>query len=163
MDKEVNSINDSGIYKGMKYSELIKLYPSPLHYFRKYKTLVSLKHRWNNGELSSLLTSMDIATELKIAMDEIGEVVTRFDRYNTDLLCCAGSYCHRKVRGRDEWSVHAYGLAVDINPHMAPYKQMSRQPHFIVDIMKKYGFLWGGDYPSSYIDGMHFSWIREGC
>lgn len=153
----------SKVKQNMKYSELIKIYPNPMEYIRSCSIHITLERPWNNGTLHTLLTSVDIATQLKKAMDHISLVCyENIDNYD-GFLCCSGSYCHRKVRGRTDYSVHAWGLAVDINAHLAPFRKPSKQPDFIVDIMKSYGFLWGGDYPKRYIDGMHFTWIKEGC
>jgi len=157
-------LNDKSLVKqGMKYSELIKLYPNPMEYMKTYKSFITLDHPWNNGTSKIILTSIDIATQLKKAMDDIAIMCSEGFLERNDLLFHSGSYCHRKIRGRDDYSVHAWGLAVDINAHLAPFRCPSRQPDFIVTIMKDYGFLWGGNYNPLYIDGMHFSWIKEGC
>jgi hypothetical protein len=159
--KEGNS--KKGFEWGMKYSELVWRFPIPNLYWTKHSTIIELTGRWNNKSLLTLVTSRDIATQLQDAMNEIYALNRHYFGGDVNNLWCNGSFCNRKVRGRDEYSVHAWGLAVDINAHLAPFHQTSHQPDFIVSTMKKYGFLWGGDYPKPYIDGMHFSAIREGC
>jgi len=71
----------------------------------------------------------------------------------------------RYVDGTHKWSNHTYGRAIDLNPienpyvsksghisHKASLKYASRQPYKgvvtpqIVNIFKKYGFKWGGDW-----------------
>jgi len=161
MGKQITG-SKSLVTQGMKYSELIKLYPNPMEYIKMYNKSIKLKPAWNNKTLTQILTSSDIADQLRSAMNEIGFWSVGHDYSPSSYLWCAGSYNHRKVRGREEYSVHAWGLAVDINPHLAPFHKPSHQPNYIVKIMKKHGFLWGGNYKIKYMDGMHFTWIREG-
>lgn len=74
----------------------------------------------------------------------------------------------RKVKGSNEWSKHAYGMAIDINPLYNPYvsadgkilplngeKYADRENSFkmkidtsayVYSVFKKYGFSWGGDW-----------------
>lgn len=74
----------------------------------------------------------------------------------------------RKVKGTDEWSKHAYGMAIDLNPLYNPYisedgkvlpikgeKYADRDDYFSMKIdskdyaytvFKKYGFSWGGEW-----------------
>lgn len=60
-------------------------------------------------------------------------------------------------------SLHSWGIAIDINPESNPYQQgnygppQSDIPIQIVNIFKKYGFAWGGDWPGER-DSMHFEW-----
>jgi len=61
-----------------------------------------------------------------------------------------------KPRRRLSW--HAFALAVDINWSENPYRSTDttiRQNMWIVKVMKKYGFTWGGDWSTP--DDMHFS------
>lgn len=83
----------------------------------------------------------------------------------------------RKVKGSDEWSKHAYGMAIDINPLYNPYisaegkvlpikgeKYADRENNFkmkidsgsyVYSVFKKYGFTWGGDW-DNVKDYQHF-------
>lgn len=60
-------------------------------------------------------------------------------------------------------SLHSWGIAVDINPESNPYQPGNYGPPTtdispeIIDIFKKYGFVWGGDWPGER-DPMHFEW-----
>lgn len=51
-------------------------------------------------------------------------------------------------------SKHAWGIALDINAPSNPYGATPRIDRRIVDIFKKWGFEWGGDWSTP--DGMHF-------
>lgn len=60
-------------------------------------------------------------------------------------------------------SLHSWGIAIDINPASNPYQPgnygppQTDIPPKIIDIFKKYGFAWGGDWPGER-DSMHFEW-----
>jgi hypothetical protein len=53
-------------------------------------------------------------------------------------------------------SQHAYGAAIDINAPENPYGAMPTMDLGVVEIFKRWGFLWGGDYLTP--DGMHFEY-----
>ena len=86
-------------------------------------------------------------------------------------------YACRPVRGSTEWSAHAYGLAVDVNPFVNPYRNGDlvlpelagayldrswRRPGMIfadgpvVRAFERVGWTWGGTF-SSVLDLHHFS------
>ena len=75
------------------------------------------------------------------------------------------------------WSNHAYGLAVDLNPGENPYigcgqaQNPARLPYLdrtrirpgmvtpaVVKAFRTIGWSWGGDWAGSTKDYMHFSW-----
>lgn len=73
-----------------------------------------------------------------------------------------GSYNCRKIANTDSWSLHAYGLAVDLNPSKNPYGKPLRHdfpPQFIADVLDltsngKQAFTWGGGWSTP--DSMHW-------
>lgn len=95
---------------------------------------------------------------------------------NNNTSCFNG----RKVSGTDEWSMHAYGLAVDINPLYNPYvgedgtvlpiagqAYADRQKSFLYKINEndyayrlftEHGFTWGGSWQTN-VDYQHFEKI----
>ena len=66
-----------------------------------------------------------------------------------------GCYNHRNSRGYENLSDHAWGIAIDYLPQYGPLGRQSVIPDEIVEIFKKRGFIWGGDWKRP--DGMHFS------
>lgn len=87
------------------------------------------------------------------------------------------SYNGRRIRGGDSWSMHAYGLAVDINPVENPYitksgvtpalgadfvdrakeaPGMIDETSVVVRAFAAIGWRWGGDW-KTVKDYMHFS------
>ena len=67
----------------------------------------------------------------------------------------AGCYAPRRIRPGGSLSLHAWGLAVDLNAAANPYGSDARQDPRLVRIMLAHGFTWGGDWPTIR-DPMHF-------
>jgi hypothetical protein len=67
----------------------------------------------------------------------------------------AGCYAPRRIRPGGALSLHAWGLAVDLNASSNPFGGRSRQDRRLVRTMQRHGFSWGGDWPTIR-DPMHF-------
>ena len=71
-----------------------------------------------------------------------------------------GAYNFRHQRNSKWLSTHAWGIAIDINPHLGGLGNVPEMPEIIVEAFKKRGFEWGGDWPALNpkwpYDGMHF-------
>lgn len=66
-----------------------------------------------------------------------------------------GCFNKRNKRGLNSWSLHAWGLAVDVN---AAWNQLRKTPTLSAGFVKCFtdaGFEWGGNWTSR-VDGMHF-------
>lgn len=93
------------------------------------------------------------------------------DGNNTEAFVC------RPIRGQKEWSAHAYGLAIDLNPFTNPYVNgdlvlpelassylvrewvrpgMALEGDPAVTVFESVGWKWGGRW-SDPVDFMHFS------
>ena len=73
-----------------------------------------------------------------------------------------GCFNIRRKRGRNSWSLHSWGIAIDIN---AAWNRLGQEPKMNRDLVKCFldaGFDWGG-YWVNRPDGMHFqlSYINE--
>jgi hypothetical protein len=67
-----------------------------------------------------------------------------------------GCFNFRPMRNGRALSMHAWGIAVDINPQIGRYgshPDADVYPQFIVKAFKDEGFIWGGDW--DYPDAMH--------
>jgi D-alanyl-D-alanine carboxypeptidase len=99
-----------------------------------------------------------------------GDVTGSFDCRQAVPSPCTGG------KGTGSWSMHAYGLAVDVNPTenpyvgcgqshdpaSAPYRDRSRHRRGmvtarVVDAFRSVGWGWGGNFGGSTKDYMHFS------
>jgi D-alanyl-D-alanine carboxypeptidase len=67
----------------------------------------------------------------------------------------AGCYAPRRIPGSGSLSLHAWGLAIDLNAAGNPQFGPSRQDPRLVRTMERAGFTWGGRWPTAQ-DPMHF-------
>jgi hypothetical protein len=67
----------------------------------------------------------------------------------------AGCYAPRRIQARGQLSLHAWGVAIDLNASANPFMGRSRQDPRLVRTMERYGFTWGGEWPTR-PDPMHF-------
>ena len=76
-----------------------------------------------------------------------------------------GTYVCRKIAGSDNYSLHAYAIALDLNPSKNPYGtyKTDMPPDFVDDVLglrTSNGarvFTWGGNWsPASSADPMHY-------
>ena len=76
---------------------------------------------------------------------------------HTEIITWDGCYNQRSVRGMHTTSLHAWGMAVDLNA--AKEKLAQQHTHWstcFIAIMKAAGLFWGGDFKSR-LDSMHFA------
>lgn len=66
----------------------------------------------------------------------------------------AGCHAPRRIPGSGSLSLHAWGLAVDINASTNPQGSTPRQDRRVVRAFEREGFTWGGRWPTA-PDGMH--------
>ena len=69
----------------------------------------------------------------------------------------AGCFAARRIADSGSLSLHAWGLAVDINASENPQGSKPRQDRRVVRAFEDVGFTWGGRWPTA-PDGMHFEW-----
>jgi D-alanyl-D-alanine carboxypeptidase len=67
----------------------------------------------------------------------------------------AGCHAPRRIQPRGQLSLHAWGVAIDLNAAANPFMGRSRQDPRLVRTMERHGFTWGGDWPTR-PDPMHF-------
>lgn len=70
----------------------------------------------------------------------------------------AGCYYPRFIAGSTTLSNHSFGLALDLNVPGNQRGTVGEMDRLVVDIFKRWGFAWGGDW--SYTDPMHFEMDR---
>src|SRR3990172_1571966 len=98
-----------------------------------------------------------VAPYLDHVQKEVNDAKTGYNFTNVT------SYNYRSKISGGGRSLHSWGIAVDLNPETNPYQTgnygppQTDIPGQIIDIFKKYGFAWGGDWPGER-DAMHFEW-----
>jgi hypothetical protein len=73
-----------------------------------------------------------------------------------------GTFVYRRKRGSLGLSMHAYGIAFDLDPANNAQGTKGRMPAWVVVIFKKWGFTWGGLWKGKSKDPMHFQYAT-GC
>lgn len=92
----------------------------------------------------------NISPVLVDCLREIGERGVNYLDEN-DFNWYGGCFNFRKNRRENRLSVHSWGIAIDINPQLAPMGiEKHKQPQFIIDAFERRGFLHIKD------DAMHF-------
>ena len=80
--------------------------------------------------------------------------------YTIDRQGFAGCFAPRFIASDPDegLSHHTWGVALDLNHSANAYGTKPDQDPRLVQIMRKWGFTWGGDWLIP--DGMHFEWVR---
>lgn len=66
-----------------------------------------------------------------------------------------GCFNVRKAKGYDGWSLHSWGIAIDLNAAWNGWNKKPQMSKELVQCFKDAGFDWGGDWKKT-PDGMHF-------
>lgn len=138
------------------YEQLYQYYGNPLDpdFVTNYITIVGLKNP-NGGEWEvechkAIVQRLRQVWEDLISSDKLHLIQT----YN-------GCLNIRMKRGKNEPSVHSWGLAIDINAKQYPMGSVEQQPEAITNAFKKQGFSWGGHWKSRK-DPMHYEFSVAG-
>ncbi|HSX67716.1 M15 family metallopeptidase [Nocardioides sp.] len=91
--------------------------------------------------------------QLRAAMNEL--VQRGLDTY---IRTTAGCYNARFIANTTSLSNHAFGMAIDFDAAQNGRGTSGQIPPVVVDVFKKWGFAWGGDW--KWTDPMHFELVR---
>lgn len=106
---------------------------------------------------SEVLINERVVPYLDHVQKEINDAKTGYNFSNIQ------TYNNRPKIGGGGRSLHSWGIAIDINPESNPYQRgnygppQTDIPEQVINIFKKYGFAWGGDWAGER-DAMHFEW-----
>ena len=115
---------------------------------------VAMRLSWNPQKSTRHIRAhREVGLSIVDAIAEIawyyGERFREFNRYG-------GVFNYRHKRGGSELSVHSWGIAIDLNPHLGHLgsaEDAATYPRPIVEAFKERGWEWGGDW--AYPDAMH--------
>lgn len=104
--------------------------------------------------LGTVTCNRRIVRDLRAAL---GEVERRRLSRLVDRGDYAGCYAPRRIPSSGSLSLHALGLAIDLNASTNGQYRKGDQDRRLVRIMERHGFTWGGRWPTA-PDPMHFEW-----
>ena len=98
---------------------------------------------------SRIYCNKDLVAPLELALENIVNrgLQDQFKTFN-------GCFNVRKIRGGISWSLHSWGIAIDIN---AAWNGLGKEPQISKELVACFtdaGFHWGGKFTRK--DGMHF-------
>jgi D-alanyl-D-alanine carboxypeptidase len=67
-----------------------------------------------------------------------------------------GCFAFRPQRTGTKLSTHSWGIAIDLNPESNPQGSKGNMDAVLIDIFRRAGFEWGGDWQGKTRDPMHF-------
>jgi hypothetical protein len=119
---------------------------------------------WDNKtSILKMSCHEDIAIPLKIIFSNLLEIHGYAKIKNLGIDLFGGCFNYRKIREGTNFSVHAWGLAVDLDPARNQLKENSETARFarpeyqmMIDIFYKNGFINLGREKN--YDWMHFQW-----
>lgn len=152
----------------MKTAEIIKQYGEPGD--AKNFTVITLPYpmriAWDTKVVvNKMQVHKFVATSIQNIFKEILATygLPEIQRLGIDLF--GGCFNFRKMRGGNEWSVHSWALAIDLDPARNGLKQTSKTAQFakpeykpMIDIFYKYG--WHSLGRAKNYDWMHFQAIK---
>lgn len=126
-----------------------------------YQVPSTVSANWINTASGKPIRAIYLNKDMKDALDQaLKNVFTRglVGQLNT----FDGCFMVRSVRGEpDSWSIHSYGLAIDIN---AATNKLGQDPTMSPELVKCFtdcGFTWGGTFSRK--DGMHLQYAGASC
>ena len=111
----------------------------------------ALRTSWDGRAVHRQWVHRFVAPSLLDALQEIGDTVPPSYLRLCDCDRLGGVFNLRPKRRGGGLSTHSWGIAIDLNPALAPLGGPSHQPQFIIDAFRRRGWVWLGD-----ADGMHF-------
>ncbi len=67
-----------------------------------------------------------------------------------------GCFAFRPQRSGSKLSTHCWGIAIDLNPESNPQGSAGNMDAELIEIFRRAGFEWGGDWQGKTRDPMHF-------
>jgi hypothetical protein len=138
------------------YDELYRYYGDPLdpEFSNNYIVTIGLQNP-NGGEWK-----VDCHKAIAYRLHQVWEELIKDNNLHL-IETYNGCLNIRMKRGKNEPSVHSWGLAIDVNAEKYPMGSPERQPEVITQAFKNQGLSWGG-YWKSIKDPMHYEFSVSG-
>jgi LysM repeat protein len=132
----------------------------------------TLKPGWEQGHLDRaplpfpIPLSWDLATsatricchrKLVPVFQEVFGAIVR-EGLREQIKTYGGCFMYRSKRTGAKPSTHSWGIAIDLNPLTNPMGSVGDLDPRIVDLFRRFGFKWGGDWAGKGKDPMHFQY-----
>ena len=116
-------------------------------------------------KINNITCHKDIVVPLTNVLNEILKVYGYEKIVSLGIDLYGGCFNFRKMRGGSDYSVHSWGLAIDLDPERNQLKETSKTARFarpeykeMIDIFYKYGFVSLGREKN--YDWMHFQYEK---
>jgi hypothetical protein len=109
-------------------------------------------------EIGAIPKRIYCSTLLPLALEEAFRNLIDADIVN-ELRTWDGCYNLRLKKGGSTYSMHAWGLAIDVNAAWNGFGKPPKLSQAFVDCFTSEGFEWGGKWKTP--DGMHFELSKE--
>lgn len=127
---------------------------------------VPIYTRKKKKDFMTLTVHKKLAAEITAVFQDMQKA-----KFPVDPSCTAGYTWRMMASNGNKVSYHSYGCVVDLNwthngasytgwPYK-PGKDKLAVTKKVVDIWKKHGFYWGGDWSEAYFDPMHFTYVNH--
>ena len=82
----------------------------------------------------------------------------KISKLESEIKSFGGAFNYRTKRRSGNFSTHSWGIAIDLNPLSNAMGTKGDMHPKIVEIFRKHGFKWGGDWAGKGCDPMHFQY-----
>jgi D-alanyl-D-alanine carboxypeptidase-like protein len=124
--------------------------------------LVTIDRAWvNKNIVQTNVPLMGLIKCNKALLPQLTGAMLELKRLGLASLIRSNSGCwspRMQVGNTFDVSRHAFGIAVDLNAPQNPYGETPHQDHRLIEVMERWGFVWGGRWLVP--DGMHFEFVR---
>jgi LysM repeat protein len=104
---------------------------------------------------SKLVTNLYGHTKWKGFIPEVFATIER-EGLREEIKTFGGCFNFRAKRTSGKLSAHSWGIAIDLNPETNQQATSGDMDAGVVEIFRRFGFKWGGDWSGKDKDPMHF-------
>jgi len=154
----------AGVDRPRGYTQVVSTFGNPAHNHAAWETANIVRANAPAGFHFNLLSGKTSNTvwvhqNIRDHFEQLFQKIANTGLW-TAIQPVSGPYVYRAVRGGTQLSMHAFGIAIDINPAQFPRGQARSSPDpFVVQIFQDHGFHWGIFFPTP--DPHHFQFATE--